>query len=293
MGSGRRTILEQNPHAFRTALLTSCAAVLLSNLLAAAIVFDGTAAGRPIAEKSSVSSSSSAPSPSGISSDPAPTASPSGASAVTQGNLRLKLIDISHFDTVSDWQAAKQTVDGVYIKATEGTTVTDPKFAENAKGAQKADIPTGFYHYFWPSTAANAVLQAEYFFNAIKGFPNDLRPALDLEEANGQTAATISQDIQAFETEFYKLSGVYTMLYCSPNFSNKYLTDPRLSNYPLWLASYGTQAPPAASVWKTCLMWQYGTDTQVGGVKDPVDVDVANDSVFLPGSSHTALRGAT
>jgi lysozyme len=205
---------------------------------------------------------------------------------------KLKLIDISHFINVTNWQAVSNSVDGIYIKATEGTTDTDPKFQTNAAGAMGAKIPTGFYHYFWPGNdTTSAIQQAEYFYNAIKDYDYKLYPVVDVEETNNQNASTICNDVKAFAQEFEILSGLKIMIYSSSNFANKYLTDKSLSQYPLWIAEYNVSAPSVLTAWQNYEAWQYGTAVSVSGIPTPVDADVATNNVFINQSDITKPQG--
>ncbi len=120
-------------------------------------------------------------------------------STISQKNTGLKLIDISHFTNVTDWKAVSSSVNGIYIKATEGTSITDPKFQANAASAMGAKIPTGFYHYFWPGAdTASSAAQADYFYKTIKNYDYKLYPVVDVEETNNQSNETICADIKAF-----------------------------------------------------------------------------------------------
>ena len=65
-------------------------------------------------------------------------------------------IDISHHQKEIDWSKVR-TYEGhpiqfVYMKATEGTTIQDPKYAYNLEEARKNGFPVGAYHYFVTTT---------------------------------------------------------------------------------------------------------------------------------------------
>lgn len=206
------------------------------------------------------------------------------------GNAELKLIDISHYDTVSNWNALKQSVDGVYIKATEGTAYVDPSFCSNALSAAAANIPAGFYHYFWPvpgDGGASARAQATHFYQTTATFSYGLTPVVDVEEANGCTPTEISSQLQAYAIQILKLTGKKVMIYCSPNFAKKYLTDPSLATYPVWIANYNAAAPLNTGTWHTYDVWQYGETVSVAGVTGPVDGDIASARILLDNSGGT------
>lgn len=200
----------------------------------------------------------------------------------SNGPASLKLIDISNHDDVRDWTAVKKNVDGLYMKATEGTTYVDVKLDSYSKGALGQKIPVGFYHYFWPSanvTAAKA--QAQFFHNAIKGYAYTLCPVLDVEETSSQPDGVIISNVKAFADEFERLSGQRVMIYCSQNFANRYLSDASLKSYKLWIAHYDVKSPGDTSTWNRYVMWQYGDKLHMDGINGLVDGDVATSSVFI------------
>lgn len=76
-------------------------------------------------------------------------------------------IDVSHHQHKIDWsQVAKDDVDFVYIKATEGATWTDPKFKTLLEGAKKENILVGAYHFITTSTEASA--QKDFNYNLLR-----------------------------------------------------------------------------------------------------------------------------
>jgi GH25 family lysozyme M1 (1,4-beta-N-acetylmuramidase) len=200
----------------------------------------------------------------------------------SNGIANLKVIDISGSTKVTDWKLVKSSVSGIYIKATEGVNYINPKFRLHAGGAIYSQIPTGFYHYFWPhGNTEFSRQQADYFYSAIKNFKYRLYPVLDIEEANGVSPDAICNDIIAFADEFKKLSGHNLMIYTNPDYANTYLLDDRLSNYPLWVANYKVSAPITTSVWNTYYMWQRSDQYFIPGIDTKVDEDIATKSIFM------------
>ena len=194
----------------------------------------------------------------------------------------IKLIDVSDYVSVSNWNAVDGAVQGVYIKATEGASFIDSKFNDNASGALKANIKVGFYHYFWPeSDVKSSVEQADFFYNTIKNYKFSLYPVIDVEVTNNQSGDIVCNDIKAFEQEFQRVSGITAMIYCSSNFANKYLTDKGLSQFPLWIACYNVSSPTIPTAWQNYSAWQYNDSQTIPGISSPVDADVATANVFI------------
>ena len=79
-------------------------------------------------------------------------------------------VDISSYQADVNMEKLKeQDIQFVYIKATEGSTHQDDKFAVNWTNAEKAGLPSGAYHFFSFDTPGNT--QAE---NYIKTVGDDL-----------------------------------------------------------------------------------------------------------------------
>ena len=57
-------------------------------------------------------------------------------------------IDISLYNTVTDWAILADHVDFVTAKCSEGVYIIDPKFSSNCQSAYDHGIPFGAYHYF-------------------------------------------------------------------------------------------------------------------------------------------------
>ncbi len=105
------------------------------------------------------------------------------------------MIDVSSYQGAVDWR--KVFEDGhhlsAYIKATEGESVLDPRFASNVEHARAHGMRIGFYHYAHPSHSPAS--EARWFLrNAAGRFrAGDLRPALDLEVAEGHSWASLNE----------------------------------------------------------------------------------------------------
>ncbi|KAG8846975.1 hypothetical protein FRB96_001725 [Tulasnella sp. 330] len=119
---------------------------------------------------------------------------------------------------VSSYQGASPSWSGssfAYIKATEGTTYTNPDFASQYNGAYNAGLIRGSYHFAHPDSSTGAA-QASYFVKNGGGWSADgktLPGALDIEynpsgaECYGLTAAAMVSWIQSFSSEYNSLTG--------------------------------------------------------------------------------------
>lgn len=106
---------------------------------------------------------------------------------------RIDFVDLSHHNTVTlDGlrKARAAGVRGVYHKATEGSTYTDPTYDGRRKMADAAGLPFGAYHFARPAVG-DAKAEARHFLDVAKPKPGDLLPALDLETTEGLTLAQL------------------------------------------------------------------------------------------------------
>lgn len=89
-------------------------------------------------------------------------------------------VDVSRYQGAIDWPTlAAQGIDFAFIKATEGSSFVDPRFAANLSGAKAAGLRVGAYHFF--SYESPGATQAD---NVIRIVPADaelLPVAVDVE----------------------------------------------------------------------------------------------------------------
>lgn len=86
---------------------------------------------------------------------------PMASTGTTAGNAQG--LDVSHYQGAVDWTAAAANgATFAYMKATEGTTYTDPQFGANYTGSANAGLLRGAYHFALPDSSSGAA-QATFF----------------------------------------------------------------------------------------------------------------------------------
>lgn len=89
-------------------------------------------------------------------------------------------VDVSRYQGDIDWPVlAGQNIDFAFLKATEGSTLVDPRFAVNLDGATAAGLRVGAYHFF-SFTSAGAT-QADNVIRTVPSRPDLLPIAVDIE----------------------------------------------------------------------------------------------------------------
>lgn len=192
-----------------------------------------------------------------------------------------KGIDVSHHQGNIAWPkvASSGKVDFALIKATEGLGYVDPKFSQNTKAANGVKIPVGFYHYAHPEKN-KALDEARMFVNATKGYQAQLPYVLDLEgsEAAAIDRAILSLWAYTFMKEVQRLTGANVMLYTGAYFARDQLNN-ILSEFPLWIAHYGSETPLTNDTWKDWTFFQYTSSGSIPGIIGNVDLNEYNGSV--------------
>lgn len=201
-------------------------------------------------------------------------------------------IDVSHYQGNVDWaRVAAAGVRFAYIKATEGTTMQDARFADNWREAQANEIARGAYHLLTPRSMSNVDTQARNFLDSVTLEAGDMPPVLDVEARHLRTI--IDEEGEAGATDFIyrwcelvkQATRYQPILYMSTrgaNFLN--FTFGALPSLELWLPRYrAVRRPPPLPldragylVWPHWSIWQHSSDGIVDGIGGRVDLNLFN-----------------
>jgi lysozyme len=185
------------------------------------------------------------------------------------------VIDISHWETVTDWARVAEQCDGVYLKATQGTWLKDNVFEKYRKGCESVSLPWGAYHFY--ESASTGLAQANYFIDAFNGNYGQLPPCLDYEPVNRPARTAGLASIKSFMTVFEDKTGKKPIFYSNPD--NIHFLKPIpdwLLGYGLWLANYKVDVPDVEP-WAKYVMWQFSDAGSIEGIDDAVDMNWAQD----------------
>jgi lysozyme len=194
-------------------------------------------------------------------------------------------IDVSHHQGRIDWPVlgANQLVGFVYVKATEGSSHIDSRFHHNVKGARKAGIPVGAYHFL--SSKSSIASQFLNFYHQAKPGMLDLRPIVDVEwqGVGAWTTRQLCDSLSRFVWLVEQYYGRKPIIYADAKFYKKHLSG-RFSSYPLFIAHYRRKRPSAPGA-DSLLIWQRSENGHVAGIGRDVDLDV-----LMPGVTVDDLR---
>jgi lysozyme len=184
-------------------------------------------------------------------------------------------IDISKWQGEIDWAAVKAAgTQFAFMKATEGGDHIDERFWTNWRGAQKAGVPRGAYHFvFW---CRPAVDQAAWFRKNVPNDPDALPPVLDVEW-NGHSKTCPKRlpkeealgMIRTMLAAMEEHTGKRPIIYTDIPFHRDVL-EGELLDYPHWVRSTAAE-PHERYANRKWMLWQFTTTGRVPGISGDVD----------------------
>ena len=191
-------------------------------------------------------------------------------------------IDVSAWNGEIDWE--KVAADGVHFAivraggrfAESGGIYADSKLAQNVKGATAAGIPCGVYFFTQAITVEEAIEEAEYTINAIKGLEVELPIVIDTESKSGArhnnlTMQQRTEIVKAF-CETVEKAGYKAMYYAGMAWCEDDLDTTQL-DYMHWCAQWWlrNQCDDLGIPYQ---VWQYTDVGRIDGIKGNVDLNI-------------------
>lgn len=205
----------------------------------------------------------------------------------------LRGVDVSEHQQEIDWSLAAQAMDYAYIRVgyrgygEKGNLVEDPYYEANMSGALNNGLPVGVYMFSQAVTVAEALEEANFVIDRLKGYKVSLPVIYDWEKIDGGGARTD------------ELAGTVTLTDCAVAFCqtlknagydagvyfNRYIGYygydlSRLTGYKFWAAVPGD----FPDFYYACDMWQYTFEAEVPGITTPADMNL----MFLPRPAENA-----
>ena len=187
-------------------------------------------------------------------------------------------IDAARFQTSIDWAKAKRNgVQFAFVKATEGGDLLDPMFASHWKGARRAGVPVGAYHFYYFCTKPQ--VQARWFIRNVPRKRGALPPVLDMEWnpfsptcKTRPPAAEVRRQMKVFMDIVERHFKQRPVIYTTPQFYKDNGLS-RLRNEEFWLRSTA-KTPKQAYPGQPWSFWQYSGTGLIPGIKGEVDLNV-------------------
>lgn len=190
----------------------------------------------------------------------------------------IRGVDVSYYQGNIDWTLlSAQNIVFAFIKATEGSSHVDPKFAENWEEAAKTDLMIGAYHFF--SFESDGKTQAEHFIDTVDKKENMLPPAIDIEfygkyKQNQVDAHLIRENLKACLDELEAYYGIKPIIYATDS-SYSHLIRGYFDEYPLWIRN--VYFSPNIGMPGKWTFWQYTSMAQWKGYEGEeknIDLDI-------------------
>lgn len=182
---------------------------------------------------------------------------------IDPANVTL-IVDLYHGDDVDFHALVAAGVKGVLLKASQGETGVDPRYASYRTRAASVGLLVGAYHFYDP--LGDPVKQANHFLAVALPAKGDILPALDSETDGPHVGPNTWACAQAIKTRLGKMP----QLYAGDSFFQT-----RLKAYfgagqcPLWIARYSSHKPVT-----TCAMWQFSESVRIPQEPNPLDADI-------------------
>ena len=206
-------------------------------------------------------------------------------------------IDVSVYQGIINWEKVKQDgVDFAMIRAgfrgygvsndgTSGKLVTDINFKKNINGALSNGIQVGVYFFTQAINEQEAISEANYVLNLVRGYSITYPIAIDTEDvpnvvgrADNLSKAQRTKVISAFCDKIEE-AGYKSIIYANKWWLTEQLDIRQLSNYAIWLAHYtgatvnNPLAKPSDFDGKY-IMWQYTDKANINGIVGNVDANI-------------------
>lgn len=190
------------------------------------------------------------------------------------------IIDISEFNTVVDWAAVKNAVELVIIRmgyrgSKDGIIKYDKKYKEHRARCEAYGIPHGFYYFPTAINDNEAIEEADFVANELKGAKDFFCPVFaDSEQVFSDASGRADKLSVDLRTRYLKTfcgrlqsKGIPAGIYASTNWLETRL-DMKQLPYSIWVAQYA----PACTYNGNYLFWQYTSKGSVPGISGNVDL---------------------
>lgn len=167
-------------------------------------------------------------------------------------------VDVSAHQGEIEWPVlAGQDLSFAFVKATEGSTFTDVRFAENWEEAHSCGLRVGAYHFFSFDSPGEA--QAAHFIKTVPKREGDLPPVVDVEfygdkEQNPPSREEVEAQLGSLLTRLTEYYGVKPILYSTGKAYKQYLSG-GYEEYDIWIRDvFFTPSLPDG---REYAFWQY------------------------------------
>lgn len=186
----------------------------------------------------------------------------------------LKGIDVSAWQAEVDWEAVKNDgIEFAMIRLGYNTNNLDKYYQRNMKEAEKVQIPVGVYYYSKATNEEEAVRDAEFVIENLKGYKVSYPVAIDLEDKAQENLSKeeVGKIAKAFVDEVAS-AGYTPMVYANEYWHENHIDWSLLEGVEKWIASYAVI--PNRNIERG--IWQCCDTGLVDGVDGNTDINFGN-----------------
>lgn len=189
--------------------------------------------------------------------------------------MTLNGIDIASYQSGIDLTVVP--CDFVIIKATQGTGYVNPDCDRAYQQAKRAGKLRGTYHYVG---GGNAVAEADYYVNNIKGYLRDGLLAIDWE-AEQNSAWGNEAYLEQLVRRVIERTGIKPLIYSMASRYAQVAAVAKKLDCGLWIAEYADMNPTGyqAHPWREgaygCAIRQYASTGRLNGWGGDLDLNIA------------------
>ena len=195
-----------------------------------------------------------------------------------------KVIDISQFNNVTDWNKVKATGYPVIIRigyrgSKTGVITYDPKYKQYRAACEKNGIEHSFYFFPCSITRAEAEEQAQFVINEVKNSKINMPVWFDSEVVQRDKSGRSDKLSKAKRTEMLKIlcdkllvAGIPCGVYASRSWLYNNLDMSQIAapaEHNTWVAEYGVSKN---KYYENQVLWQYTSGGDVDGISGRVDL---------------------
>lgn len=194
-----------------------------------------------------------------------------------------KILDVSKYNIVTDYNKVSKYIDGVIIRCgyrglSNGKLTEDPLFAKHTKGFSEAGVRIGVYFFTTAINSNEAAEEAAFTHSLIKKYNLKISfPVfIDSEMSNNSHSGRSDNISKSLRTECLvtfcekiQALGYTAGVYASDSWFTSYLNMSSIMKYKLWVARYSSSAPKYV---KDYTGWQFTSSGQIEGINGRVDL---------------------
>lgn len=165
-------------------------------------------------------------------------------------------IDVSSYQGDIDWNIIQnQGIKFAFIKATEGSGMTDDYIRQNLENIADTNIYHSAYHFFSFDSAGET--QAENYISAVGKDEINLPPVIDIEfygdkSRNQPSRQEVYKILSPLTERLENHYGVKPIIYITSPLYFKYIINSEFSDYPIWIRNVNSE--PLLIDWD---FWQF------------------------------------